>query len=120
MDIKEFAEQNNIAIIAKAGVNDTCFEILKRDLELESYDLFNQLILYGTVDGLKENVEGQIMPRIWVQGNTKCVICMPKDKILVALFYDNDMNARDNFFHAEHLDELLRDVFAENADRSSG
>ena len=30
------------------------------------------------------------------------------------------MNARDNFFHAEHLDELLSDVFAENADRSSG
>ncbi len=45
-------------------------------LKLESYDLFEQLIQYGSVDSLMANIEGQILPRIWTQGNTKCKVTL--------------------------------------------
>ncbi|MBQ4220938.1 MAG: hypothetical protein II666_15450 [Butyrivibrio sp.] len=40
MRVNDFIEKNEIAIIAKADLNNKRFEIKKRDVELESYDLF--------------------------------------------------------------------------------
>ncbi|WP_035783197.1 hypothetical protein, partial [Butyrivibrio sp. NC2007] len=71
MNINEFIEKYNIAIVAEADIENKRFEIIKRDKELESYDLFEQLILFGNVKSLVENVEGQILPRIWTQGKSK-------------------------------------------------
>ena len=46
MNLNEFIEKNDIAIVAKANLQEKTFEIIKNDLELESYDLFEQLIVY--------------------------------------------------------------------------
>ena len=69
-----------------------------------------QLILFGNTDTLLENVEGQILPRIWAQGNTKCVVCKPNNEQLIALFYENNMDAKENYFYAKELDSLLKDI----------
>ena len=75
MRVNDFIEKNEIAIIAKADLNNKRFEIKKRDVELESFDLFEPLVLFGSVESLMANVEGQILPRILGQGNSKCVHC---------------------------------------------
>ncbi len=111
MNINDFIERNNIAIFAKADLKSKTFDIIKRDVELESYDLFQQLILFGNTDSLCESIDGQILPRIWTQGNTKCIVCKPNNEQLVALFYDNNMNATDNYFHAKELNLLLKEIF---------
>ena len=49
MNLNEFMEKNNIVIVAKANLQEKSFEIIKNDLELESYDLFEQLILFGNI-----------------------------------------------------------------------
>ncbi len=110
MSINDFIEKNNIAIFVKADLKTKRMEIIKRNVELESYDLFQQLILFGNTDNLCASIDGQILPRIWTQGNTKCIVCKPKQEQLVALFYDNDMNATDNYFHAKKLDLLLKEL----------
>lgn len=110
MSINDFIEKNNIAIFAKADLKTKKFEIIKRNVELESYDLFQQLILFGNTDNLCASVDGQILPRIWSQGNTKCIVCKPNNEQLVALFYNNDLNATDNYFYAKKLDLLLKEV----------
>lgn len=46
-----------------------------------------------------------------MQGNTKCTICQPKDEKIVALFYDNHMDAKENYFFAQQLDSLLKEIF---------
>lgn len=110
MCINDFIEKNNIAIFAKADLKTKKFEIIKRDVKLESYDLFQQLILFGNMDSLYASIDGQMLPRIWTQGNTKCIVCKPNNEQLVALFYDNNMNATDNYFHAKKLDLLLKEL----------
>ena len=110
MSINELIEKNNIAIVAKADLKNKRFEIIKSNLELESYDLFEQLILFGNTDTLLESVDGQILPRIWAQGNTKCVVCKPNKDQLIALFYENSMDAKENYFYAKELDSLLKDI----------
>ena len=110
MNIFDLLEKNNIAIVAKADLKNKRFEILKKDIEIKSYDLFEQLVLFNNIDNLMASVNGQILPRIWSQGNTKCVICQPKDEEIVALFYDTYMDAKDNYFYAQQLDLLLKEI----------
>ena len=38
MNLNEFMEKNNIVIVAKANLQEKSFEIIKNDLELESYE----------------------------------------------------------------------------------
>ena len=110
MNLDEFIEKNNIAIFVKADVRSKRYDIIKKDILLESYDLFEQLILYSNVDSLFECVNGQILPRIWSQGKTKCVICQISEEQLVALFYDTNMDARDNYLFAKEVDMKLKEL----------
>lgn len=73
--------------------------------------MFEQLILFSSVDNLVESLNGQLLPRIWTQGNTKCVICQPSDEQIVALFFDKCMNAKDNYFYSKQLDLQLKELF---------
>ena len=50
MNISDFIEKNDIAILAKADLGNQRFDIIKKDVELESYDLFEQLILFNSVE----------------------------------------------------------------------
>ena len=50
MNIFDLLEKNNIAIVAKADLKNKRFEILKKDIELKSYDLFEQLVLFNNID----------------------------------------------------------------------
>ena len=111
MNISDFIEKNDIAILAKADLGNQRFDIIKKDVERESYDLFEQLILFNSVENLMKSLSGQLLPRIWTQGNTKCVICQPNDEQIVALFYDNCMDAKDNYFYAKQLDSQLKELF---------
>ena len=106
----EFAEKNDIAIIAIVDLSNRRFEIIKRDIRLESYDLFEQLILFNNIDNLIAYVEGRMLPIIWGQGNTKCVICKANHEQLVALFYDKCMDAKDDYLYSKKLEELLKGV----------
>lgn len=111
MDISDFIEKNDIAILVKADLKNRRFDIIKQDVELETYDLFEQLILFNSVENLVDSINGQLLPRIWTQGNTKCVICQPNDEQIVALFYDKCMDVKDNYFYAKQLDLQLKELF---------
>ena len=46
MNISDFIEKNDIAILAKADLGNQRFDIIKKDVELESYDLFEYYFYY--------------------------------------------------------------------------
>ena len=110
MNLNEFIEKNDIAIVAKANLQEKTFEIIKNDLELESYDLFEQLIVFGSVDNLMESREGQILPRTWTQGNTRCIVCQPTPNQIMVLFYNSSLNVKDEYYHAKEMDTLLKQL----------
>lgn len=111
MTIEEFMEKNNIAILVKGDLKTQSFDIVKKDVELESKDLFEQIILFGSVKNLRESIEGQLLPRIWSQGNTKCVICKPNEEQIVALFYDTCLGVIENYTYAKQLDIQIKELF---------
>ena len=111
MNINEFMKENHLAILVEADIKNKVFLIRRNDIELESYDLFEQLILFSNTEKLFESVSGQLLPRIWTQGDVKCIISQPSDETIVALFYNNCMDARDNYFYAKQLDVQLRTLF---------
>ena len=110
MKIEDFIVQNNIGIFVKADIKNKIFDIKKMDVELESYDLFNQLVLMGSVEGLVQSVADQLMPRMWKQGNTRCVICQPNEELLILLFYDSEMDVVENYTFAKQLDLQLKEI----------
>ena len=110
MNLDEFIEKNDISISVKADIKTKTFEVIKTDRKLETYDLFEQLICYSSVDNLFNSIKGQILPRIWSQGKTKCVICQINEEELVALFYDTSMDAKDNYLFAKQLDMKIKEL----------
>ena len=84
MNVEEFMKKNNIAILVEVDLKNKKMDIKKTDIELESPDLFKQLIEYGNVESLIECVEGRLLPRIWAQGNTKCIISKASEEKIIA------------------------------------
>ena len=111
LNIKEFMHNHNLAILVDVDVENDMFHVHKINRELQSYDLFEQLILFGNVEDLLHSVSGQILPRIWTQGNTKCVISRLSDDKLVCVFYDTQLDAKDNYFYAKRLNDELSELF---------
>ena len=109
--INKFMKKNKIAIITDVDNVNDIFNIYKINLELESYDLFEQLILFSNVSDLVESVSDQLMPRIWQQGNTKCVICKPSAQRIVCLFYNSQLKASENYLYVKKLCKELQDIF---------
>ena len=111
MKIDDFIEKNDIAIFVKVDLKSKKIDMIKKDVILDSYDLFEQLILFNNIENLFKSVSGQIFPRIWQQGKTRCVICRINEEQLVALFYDTCMDAKDNYLFAKQLDIKVKELF---------
>mgnify|MGYP003290758421 CR=1 FL=1 len=111
MKLDEFIDENGISVFVKADIRTKQFEVIKTDIKHETYNLFQQLILYNSVDNLFESVKGQMLPRIWSQGKTKCVICQINEEQLVVIFYDTTMDVKDNYLFAKQLEIKVRELF---------
>lgn len=111
MNVEEFMKKNNIAILVEVDLKNKKMDIKKTDIELESPDLFKQLIDYGSVESLIECTAGQLLPRIWAQGNTKCIISKASEEKIIVLFYDWYSDAKGDYYHAEQLDKQLCEMF---------
>lgn len=107
MSINEFMLENNIAIFVEVDVPGKSFITYKSDIELEYYSLYEQLILYSDAENLAGTVEGQIMPRMWQQGNTRCVVCKINEEKLVFLFYDSEADPISNYDYAKELNNKV-------------
>lgn len=109
--IKEFMEKNNLVFLVEVDANENMFHIHKTDKELQSYDLFEQLILFSNTEKLVQYTYGQLLPRIWTQGDTKCVICKPNDEKIVCAFYDSQLDAKEHYFFAKNLNDELSTLY---------
>ncbi len=119
MKVDEFIINNEIAIFVNVDLKNRRFDIRKMDIELESYDLFEQLVLYSNIETLKNNIAGQIMPRIWAQGNTKCIMSKPNEEQIIVIFYDKCLDAKDNYFYAKQIDMQLKELFCHVGEHNS-
>lgn len=110
MNINKFMKENSIAIWVEVDLKEKIFFIRKNNIPLTSYVLFEQLILFKNVDDLLKCISGELMPRIWMQGNTKCMLSKSNDEKMVAIFYDNCMDAKENYFFVQKLNLQIKDL----------
>ena len=112
MDIVEKKKKNEISLYVDADLKTNEFNIIKTSTQLTSYSLFVQLILHNTPDILLHTITGQIMPRMWRQGNVRCIISQPNHNHIIALFYENTLDAKENYLHALELNNTITNLFS--------
>lgn len=112
MDIVEFLAKNEISLYVDADLKTNEFNIIKTSTQLTSYSLFVQLILHNTPDILLRTIAGQIMPRMWRQGNVRCIISQPNHNHIIALFYENTLDAKENYLYALELNSKIMNLFS--------
>lgn len=112
MTIKEFIDNNGIAVFVEGDVRKNIFNITNTAISLESRVLFEQLILNNTPKSLWKYISKQkLLPRMWQQGNTKCVMCRSdKEKLIFALFYDSEQDVEKDWHFAQKLDSELKEI----------
>lgn len=111
MRINDFLIKNHIAVFVEVDIRNKEFNIRKSDIKLESDDLFKQLIIFGNAENLIECVTGQLLPRIWTQGNSKCIVCKPNEEKIVALFYDTCLDAKNHYFYAKQIETQVFELY---------
>jgi len=109
--INRFLIENDISILAVGDTVENIFQLHYGVIKCSSNDLFKQLIEYGSVAVLNEFCEGQLMPRTFAQGKTKAILSKPTKNRIVILFFESELNAKENYIKAKDLDLKVKTLF---------
>jgi hypothetical protein len=112
-EFEAFAEKYNILF---AVIVDLEKEV---DYTFGSKDTLTYEGLYNSLFGdmeiikkLNDSLEGQLMPQSWKQGELKCLVVKPNEKILAGLFFNDTKNAMESYKLGKQMNneliELLR------------
>ena len=112
MIIESFFKDNNIGILVHGNAHTKQFAIIRTGVPIESECLFEQLIANSSYDAINEYLEGALLPRIWSQGNSKCIITKINNEI-IALFYDSQLKSKEHYMWAKDLSQKLNDFYSE-------
>ena len=63
---------------------------------------------------ISQYLEGKLLPQLGQQGRVCCIICMPKEGIIVGLFYHDDSDINERYVLSKNLDTVLRDLWRES------
>ncbi|MCX7749630.1 MAG: hypothetical protein N2645_22475 [Clostridia bacterium] len=70
--------------------------------------------LFGDIDfasKLYASMDGQVKPQSWKQGNSKCVICIPRTSIIVGLFYIEHRDTIESYNWAKKINNELIEMW---------
>ena len=84
--ILAFMKENGIAVFAEADRTTGAVHIEKLG-DLESWDLFQQLVLYSDVETLCDSTRSHFPFQVWGQGGTGCLLSWLDGGKAVALFF---------------------------------
>lgn len=108
--IIEFMKENGIAVFAEADKETGLVHIEKLG-SLESWDLFQQLILYSDVDVLCDSTRSAFPFQTWGQGNTGCLISWLDESRAAVLFFDCELTGAAFSKWITDLDQKVRTLY---------
>lgn len=106
----EFMKENGIAVLAEADRKTNVVHIEKTG-SLESWDLFQQLVLHTDVDVLCDSTRSKFPFQTWGQGNTVCLISWINENKAVALFFDCELTGEAFPSYIRMLDQKVRQLY---------
>ncbi len=113
MNVESFIKENGIAVFVETNLLTGEVRTWKGDAPMESTGLYNQLVVYTTAADMKDFLQGQILPQMWRQGNTRAVLCLPREDRMVTLFLDFDGDAVSFYECAKELDGMVGRIYKE-------
>lgn len=87
--LKDLVNKNKISYCVVAALDIESIDTIGCLTELEYKDLVEQL--FGDIQQIKllnDSLSGQQIPHSWRQGKVKCLVCKPKDSMIIGLFYN--------------------------------
>ena len=108
--ILAFMKENGIAIFAEADRTTGAVHIEKLD-DLESWDLFQQLVLYSDVETLCDSTDRPFPFQVWGQGGTGCLISWLDDGRAAAVFFDSGLSGPAFTKWVRELDQKVRGLY---------
>ncbi len=108
--ILEFMRENGIAVLAVADRETGAVHIEKLG-NLESWDLFQQLVLYSDTDTLCDSTRSQFPFQVFGQGDTGCLLSWLDGGKAVALFFDCKLAGAAFTKWVRELDQKVRQMY---------
>lgn len=106
----EFMKENGISVFAEADKETGIVHIEKLG-SLESWDLFQQLVLYSDIAVLCDSTRSQFPFQIWGQGDTGCLLSWLDDGRAAALFFDSELSGPAFTKWVSELDQKVRVLY---------
>lgn len=106
--IKELMDNNNILFSVIANLDNDQVKMLGHKEKLNRIDLVNSL--FGdknSIKALNDSLEGQLMPRIWGQGEVSCIVCKPVNNILVGLFFHDTREPIETYRFSKEMNKQI-------------
>ena len=108
--ILTFMKENGIAVFAEADRTTGAVHIEKLG-DLESWDLFQQLVLYSDVETLFASTGRQFPFQVWGQGGTRYLLSWLDDGRAIALFFDSELSGPAFTEWVRELDQKVRGLY---------
>ena len=108
--ILAFMKENGIAVFAEADRTTGVVHIEKLG-DLESWDLFQQLVLYSDVETLCDSTRSQFPFQVWGQGGTGCLLSWLDGGRAVALFFDSELSGAAFTKWVSELNQKVRTLY---------
>ena len=105
-----FMKENGIAVFAEADRTTGAVHIEKLG-DLESWDLFQQLVLYSDVETLCDSTGRHFPFQVWGQGGTGCLLSWLDDGRAAALFFDSKLSGAAFTKWVRELDQKVRVLY---------
>lgn len=105
-----FMKENGIAVFAEADQATGTVHIEKLG-DLESWDLFQQLVLYSDVEPLCDSTGRHFPFQVWEQGGTGCLLSWLDDGRAAALFFDSELSGSAFTKWVSELDQKVRALY---------
>lgn len=108
--ILAFMKENGIAVFAEADRISGAVHIEKLG-DLESWDLFQQLVLYSDVETLCDSTRSRFPFQVWGQGDTGCLLSWLDGVRATALFFDSELSGAAFTEWVRELDQKVRVLY---------
>ena len=109
-NILEFMQENGIAVFAEADRETGAVHIEKLG-SLESWDLFQQLVLFSDTDTLCDSTRSQFPFQVLGQGDTGCLLSWLDGGRAAALFFDCKLTGAAFTKWVRALDQRVRQMY---------
>ena len=109
MSLLEFMDAFSIAILCIVDEKGKIHTIHSQHNKIQSQTLYEQIVVYGNPKSIIAQTEGQMLPRMFEQGDSQCTI-MKKDHFFLCAFYDCFLSPIEKVQYAIKMNNELENV----------